>query len=1320
MSINTIRTLRPRIAVGLALTSLLVILMVLGVIAALAWRPAVAQPTHIVGQSLMVRGYVAARVGGRDDNGIISRSLPARDVYLPAVEVFLVDAQNSPAGAPVRTDLSGRFTLYAPKLGRYKICWKAQGFVPGCDGKFVSLGSAPQFVSTLRIPIERRDGLVVFVGKVRMADGSLPRMLDPLANINAFATVTLLDANGGKQYVARVNNFGDYLVPQVPIKTDIRLRAEIEKGLFELPILKEAELERDLLHEVNLRIANNPPKIEPLVPVDANTGARIQVAAPGTRIALKAVGHDSDGDPLSYTWQLGNAAGTLSSAAGASTTWQLPPGPGQYGITVFAWDGKGGYAKSDLLIRSDNGGVPFSGLVRENSGAAVPGARIEIGAATATTDASGMFNVRVAAADRYVFNIRKEGYGFYSKIYDRGVGGGVWTLTRATTQTVDPTQPIQVVNRREPSDCPGPRFARLDWRSYPAAARPQWQDGKGNVIFPNMRKGVGALKQVGLDRIYLAQGEKQVVAPVQIKGGECGPGMAVSIPANALVDSNGQPPAGKVQVSVSTIDLLSPEQMPGDYTVAVPNSDTRVMESFGAGSIEITAGGKRYNLKPGKLASVRIPVDPAQLAAGGTLPLSIPILFYDEKAGVWRQDGTAPLVGSGAARAYVANVKHFSTINGDTLKQDQACVRVLSPQPGMPASYNLEVTIPQPNGNAPKVKVQLMSNAAPSEHVIYNLPTATNIVLVPSSITPNTTPFGVFIVNTGQKQNPTSPNLPLGPPYAACATQVTLTQQAIPDAPLNGEFLQGVNHFSAANLDELNPGNSNQNAIKTAIDQATVDYYAQVDPRSKRSTLAKFRQANGFADINNVPLPGVVNTKYANSGDLGFGRDMYCQKQTASDGFSDYACYVSNYGDVTTADQQDAIDAVAGGPPVATVAMEYSRIESALGTVNEFDDVNAPIRSVKFYVYNSAGDQLLRAANLDGKGARPVPQLCMVCHGGALVKAQVIVNGQAVPVFAGRDDVKLGSVFVPFDLRYYTFPPAPNDKANVTVQANFKQLNTSIVSAVAQAVGDTAIQNVIDEMYSGGASTQIESFTVAGWRAPAVPEPAKPAFYQGTVSNACRMCHTAQAIPGLRFESATDFIGLLSGVGTRVCTQHVMPHANRTHEIFWGIADPTVVVPGTVPHMAAQLQIFGTQFGPAADWIGSGGNPPAYQCGTSFTSGGSTPISYYEQNIQSLWGTYGCTGCHAGNNGAGGLGLGEGFSYSNIVNVPATELPSMMRIKPLDSAHSYLYHKVVGDQGGVGGSGARMPFGCSGNQCVSATDLNTIKNWIDVRGADGP
>jgi hypothetical protein len=182
-----------------------------------------------------------------------------------------------------------------------------------------------------------------------------------------------------------------------------------------------------------------------------------------------------------------------------------------------------------------------------------------------------------------------------------------------------------------------------------------------------------------------------------------------------------------------------------------------------------------------------------------------------------------------------------------------------------------------------------------------------------------------------------------------------------------------------------------------------------------------------------------------------------------------------------------------------------------------------------------------------------------------------------------------------------------------------------------------------------------------------------------------------------------------------------MPHAARTHAIFWGIADPTVLVPNTVPHMAAQLQLFGTQFGPAADWIGSGGSAPTYRCGTSFTAGGSTPLSYYQQKIQPVWsGVYACASCHTGATGAGGLGLGSSSSYGNLVGVASGQLPSMLRVKPFDSAQSYLYHKVVGDHIAVGGSGVRMPQGCSGAGCVSAGDLDLLRQWIDVRGADGP
>ncbi|MEZ4725963.1 MAG: hypothetical protein R3E79_02390 [Caldilineaceae bacterium] len=691
------------------------------------------------------------------------------------------------------------------------------------------------------------------------------------------------------------------------------------------------------------------------------------------------------------------------------------------------------------------------------------------------------------------------------------------------------------------------------------------------------------------------------------------------------------------------------------------------MQSYGAGMVELTGGGQRYNLKPGATAELIIPVDPTQLAAGGALPPSIPLLYYDEQAGVWREEGKLALVGS----TYVATVQHFSAINADLVKTDQSCLRILSPS--LPATYQLEITIPMGAGTAPKVLTKMITNT-PTEHVLYNLPSDATVVLVPIRID-NNTPIGTFVVNTGGPQNPTNPNLPAGPPYDACATEVTLSELVVPELPVSGEFLHGVTTFAATNLDELNPANPVENALITALDQATTDYYTQVDPRNRRQTLNDFRTANGFG-------VGEVEATYANGGDLGFGRNMHCMKQLADDAQVDVACYVTNYGSYLTPDGQDVLDAIAGTDPVATVAMEWSRIEDEPAPG---DPITAPIvysdpqRVVKFFVYNGAGTALLNAANLDGVGARPIPQLCMVCHGGDYSGA---VSG-GVPSFASRNDVKLDSQFIPFDLRYYVFGPAPHDKA--TQQPLFKTLNEEYVLDTSP---NSTIQEIITEMYAGG-PIQDEDFTVAGWQA----EPNHETMYKSVVAPTCRMCHASISVdPNLRFTTATQAINRLGQIESRVCAQHVMPHARVTHEIFWTSVGP---------HMPAQLQAFGDDYGTVGNgWQGN-------VCG-DFTPGGATPVTFYEATIQPIWNTN-CTACHVGGSPPASLNLATN-SHANLVNVNSTEVPALKRVQPNNAANSYLYQKVTQAAPAVG---SQMPPGGP----LNGADINDIESWINSGAA---
>ena len=1244
---------------------------------------------------VLIRGYIAVQPFSKLDQLAAVAIKPGRDVYLPNVQVFARNAATNATIGPALTDLSGRFTLPVTGPARYEICWKARGFPDGCDKTLASVSNRMINLGAVRIdPPPRNPDTVSVFGKVHFKDGSRTRFLEPLANINAFARVELTDGTGKRLDEVYVNNFDEYFLPRVPVNDEILLHAVIDKGVGEQRILHRLPgpnaLAKAPVHSIDLVIANTPPRLDPLVPLDG-AGRRVQVAKPGSTVTLEAHADDPDGDPLRYTWLPADGAGALSALAGQKVTWTLPNLPGLYSVTVFVDDGKGGYKGSSLSLRTDDLGVPFSGRVVDTGGAVVPGATIDVNGQLSVASAQGIFALRVKEAARYVMNIRKPGFGLNSNIYDNGVTGGRWTLARASVSTVDPTKPINVTQKRTPRDCPGPASSRLNYKDHPKLAIPQYQDGKGNVVAAFGDQKLPVLNPLG------AQLRTTAAAPAAAAAG-CGPGIGVQIPANALVDERGRAPAGTVQVALSTIDLLSPEQMPGDFTVQEPANQTKVMQSYGAGSIEITAGGHRYNLKPGAHAHVTIPVDRSQIAAGGPIPPSIPLLFYDERNGVWRQEGNMTL----AAKSYVADVPHFSSINADTLKTDQACVRVLSPT--LPANYNLEVWIPQPGGAAPKVKNQPFDNAPPSEHVIYNLPLNTNIVLVPIRQNDNT-PIGTFIVNTGQAQNPTTPNHPAGPPYVACATQVTLSEQALPDEPISGEFLQGLSSFEATNLNELDPADPAQNAFKQALDQTTVNYYTQVDPPIVNGTPGGRRATfGGFKSVNSFGGAGELHGVYANSGDLGFGRDMHCISKTASDMQTDYACYVTNYGNILTPDLQDSIDANNNTNPVATVAMEYSRIEDPGVDPPVFSD---PTRVVKFFVYNGnvAGSTLVNAADLDSGlnlRKRPVPQLCMVCHGGEYPNPPAgpgpVPGHLPAPGFNSRDDVKLGANFLPFDLHYYTFAGGSPDKT--AQQQAFKDMNQQIV---AHAPGTAAITEVIADMY-GAPPTENETFAITGWQN-APSQPLKEQVYKDVVARACRTCHIANATPTLNFTTAQQMIDRLGQVEQRVCVQHVMPHAKVTYDIFWGVP-LTPPPPAPEASKIAALQVFGDTFKTVTNgWQGN-------LCG-AFTAGGTTPLTFFQANVQPIFNTN-CTGCHIGGSPPANLNLDASHAIAATVDVAASELNAMFRVTPNNTGQSYLFHKLQGNQAGVGGSGQQMPAGAPP---LGAADMNTIQSWINSGAA---
>jgi len=92
-----------------------------------------------------------------------------------------------------------------------------------------------------------------------------------------------------------------------------------------------------------------------------------------------------------------------------------------------------------------------------------------------------------------------------------------------------------------------------------------------------------------------------------------------------------------------------------------------------------------------------------------------------------------------------------------------------------------------------------------------------------------------------------------------------------------------------------------------------------------------------------------------------------------------------------------------------------------------------------------------------------------------------------------------------------------------------------------------------------------------------------------------------------------------------------------------------------------------------------------------------------------------CIGCHSGVGAPENMRLEVGQAFANIVDVNSGESP-LKRVRPFRPDSSYLVHKIQGTQTTVGGSGARMPFGCSGGTCLSNATINLIRNWI-LQGA---
>lgn len=179
----------------------------------------------------------------------------------------------------------------------------------------------------------------------------------------------------------------------------------------------------------------------------------------------------------------------------------------------------------------------------------------------------------------------------------------------------------------------------------------------------------------GSRRFYPSEGKtsfiKLVLLPEQLAGtmsataggtiGVSG-GIQLDFPANAVVDENGNAYTGTVSVYAQPIAADDPDlsnKMPGDLVGINEAGEQGKMASFGMVVAELrSASGDLLQVKAGSSVEMTMDVPASMLDKA---PATIPMWYFDETLGLWKEEGEATLQGG----KYVAQLGHFSYWNCD-------------------------------------------------------------------------------------------------------------------------------------------------------------------------------------------------------------------------------------------------------------------------------------------------------------------------------------------------------------------------------------------------------------------------------------------------------------------------------------------------------------------------------------------------------------------------------------------------------------------------------------------------------------------------------
>ncbi len=208
--------------------------------------------------------------------------------------------------------------------------------------------------------------------------------------------------------------------------------------------------------------------------------------------------------------------------------------------------------------------------------------------------------------------------------------------------------------------------------------------------------------------------------------------VSLQFPGNAISTGQGEPYFGEVRVSaqpISADDADLSAKMPGALLGINSTGDPVTLGSFGMVAVELTTpDGEQLQVKSGSTVEMRMQV-PASMLSGA--PATIPMWYFDEDAGFWKEEGQATLTGN----EYVAQLPHFSFWNcdawfelvqwgatfvydnGEPASQLSVCLNILSLNTGSCAFTDNAGHV---EGSVAANEVMLLEVRSPCGEVIYS------------------------------------------------------------------------------------------------------------------------------------------------------------------------------------------------------------------------------------------------------------------------------------------------------------------------------------------------------------------------------------------------------------------------------------------------------------------------------------------------------------------------------------------------------------------------------------------------------------------------